>query len=72
VKDRSDEKDWQGVAVSLAASNARLCGIAIDADKLAAEVEKLLEAHGRDTAVSWRFKLVRDALDAYKITRNGH
>jgi hypothetical protein len=55
------EYDWKDVSVALAASNARLCEIALKADELAAAVER----HGD------RHFAIRAALDAYKIARTG-
>lgn len=55
------EYEWKDAAVALAASNERLCRIALAADELA----KAIENHGE------RHFAIRAALDAYKITRNG-
>lgn len=52
--------DWKLAAQTLAADNARLCSIAIAADALA-------EAAAKSSAPA-----IRDALDAYKVVRNGH
>lgn len=69
---KDGELDWKDVSISLAASNARLCSIALAADALALEVELMLEAFKRDYAhTEWRMKLAQKALDAYKITRSG-
>lgn len=57
----SDEREWKGVAQTLAADNARLCTIALAADALATALEKHGEQHFA----------IKAALDAYKIVRNG-
>lgn len=56
----------------LAGDNARLCGIVIAADKLAEQVALLLESDARTSDLTrWRLAIVRQALDAYKIVRQG-
>jgi hypothetical protein len=66
--------DLENAVQMLAADNARMCDILIAADKLTAEVAKLLESTERESAYSvmqWRAKLVRAALDNYSQTRTG-
>lgn len=71
MSDAGDGYDWKGVSVSLAADNARMCGIIIASDELAREVELLLEAMTRGSYVSFRRDILQRALDAYKIVRSG-
>jgi hypothetical protein len=62
----SDEVDWKEIAKGLAASNERLCRIALAADELAAAVP----ADG--TSLTWvEARALKKALENYKITRNG-
>ena len=49
-----------------AADNARLCEIAMAAEKLAEEIERVLSMH-YDTS----FPRIRAALDAFKQARSG-
>ena len=66
----SDESkyDWKEISVTLAADNARLLGIAIVANKLAALVEDIVESRANS---SWRLNLSK-LLDEYKIASQGH
>ena len=52
----------------LAADNARMCEIVIAADKLARRLERLLD----DGGLGVRTDEIIDALDAFKVVRNGH
>ena len=62
--------DMWNAAQILAGDNARLCGIVIEADKLAEAVELL--AHLRHSAPVGVFARIQAALDAYRVVRNGH
>ena len=59
--------DMFAAAQMLAADNARLCGIVIAADELAAAV---LECDARESPQTVRAMIA--ALDAYKVVRGGH
>lgn len=64
--------DLENAVSMLAADNARLCDIGIAADKLAEEVERLLEDEDRGSPyLKWRLKILWRALEAYKVVRNG-
>ena len=63
---RPEPVDWKNIAVQLAASNARLCKIALHGDELAKAVEALVQ-----DAPSGLYINLRTALADYKITRNG-
>ena len=58
--------DWKDISIALAASNARLCAIALKADDLAAAVAALEHAH-----TFANLDKLQAALDDYKITWNG-
>lgn len=58
-----DTPDWKAVSVSLAADNARMCGIILAADAL-------VEAADKYARTGQRADLIR-AVDAYRITRQG-
>jgi len=60
--DKDDVETWRNAAQTLAADNARLCAIALAADKLAEAVERELETGEH---------LAQPALDAYKVVRQG-
>lgn len=67
------EYDWKDVAVALSASNARLCEIALEADKLRDEVEAFLTAACSGTGRVHRSKVDRliKAYEAYCVVRSG-
>ncbi len=54
----------------LAGDNARLCGIVLAADKLVETVERLKTAQQGEVAAA--FARIQRALDAYKVTKQGH
>lgn len=54
----------------LAADNARLCGIVLEADKLVAAVERLKTAQSGEVAAA--VAGIQRALDAYKVMKQGH
>lgn len=58
--------DLENAVQMLAADNARLCGIAMAADKLADEIERVLRLHYETS-----FPRIREALEAYKQSRTG-
>lgn len=57
---------WMNTAQFTAASNARLCEIALKADALAKAVESLVQDANRSLYTN-----LRKALDDYKIARQG-
>ena len=57
--------DLFAAAQTLAADNARLCGIVIAADKLAETVDRVLRGAGYNDGLN-------AALEAYKVVRSGH
>lgn len=71
-KDDETRGDLRMAVTMLAGDNARLCEIGLAADALAAEVARLLEDEDRVGAyIGRRLKIVRRALEAYRITRQG-
>ncbi len=66
--------DLAAAVQMLAASNARLCDIAIAADKLAEQLRKYIAActtPSRTVPQDYSLLPVRDLLDAYTVVRNG-
>jgi hypothetical protein len=72
VSDAKDDVDtWRNAAQTLAADNARLCAIALAADKM---VENLLRLTRAEDRHGFRFltkKSIEDVIIAYKIERQG-
>lgn len=62
----NDTETWRSAAQTLAADNARLCAIALAADKLEQAVTSLVQ-----DAHQSLYTNLRAALDAYKIARQG-
>mgnify|MGYP003579279658 CR=1 FL=1 len=58
-------KMWRDAAQMLAASNAKFCTIAMAADALANAAGRMIAGE------TYSRSLLRDALDAYKIARQG-
>ena len=63
---RVSDEEWKAFQ-TLAADNARLCGIVIAADKLVEEVLCAIDDYDNKHTAG-----LEEALEAYKISRQGH
>lgn len=68
------EQDWMKAATDLAASNERLCRIALAADALADQLQRYITActtPSRTCSPDYSLVKVADMLEKYQILRSG-
>lgn len=63
--------DLREAVQTLAADNARLCGIAQAADQLVANLRRLIQAEDRHGFRFLNKKEIEDCIIAYTVVRNG-